>query len=251
MPWASLCKDLSEGRIGSQDFRRYNGTRNVVETVGPVDGRFYAKRIREWGEELLDHPAVKTVDNWGDPIRWPSFLLGTPRAFSPTTLRYLATALWLKRCGFTKPGDRIVEIGVGFGGLAAMNGIASNCITILVDLPQVRNTAMHMLSETGLARFAESTSDIVDEPISCVISNYAFSELNTATQDLYFDKYLRRAEHGIIVSNASVFASTALGRTDDELVNCFRAGGIDARLHCNTELLCPSDHICRVNIISW
>jgi hypothetical protein len=111
--------------------------RDVVETVGPVDGRFYAQKIREWGPEWLINEAVIEIDRWGNPIRWPKWLLGTSNSFSPTTLRYLATALWLKRTGYLVQKSNILEIGVGFGGLAAMNAIVSGAVTTLVDLPQV------------------------------------------------------------------------------------------------------------------
>ena len=251
MPWARVCSGLADGTLDSHGFRRLRAVKNVVETVGLSDARFYAGRIRDWGAEWLENPAVATVDDWGDPIRCPRLLLGTSRPFSPTTLRYLATALWLRRSGKLAKGSQIVEIGVGFGGLAAMNALVSESRTHLVDLPQVEQAALRMLAETGLKDHGMAGGDAMPSPIPLVISNYAFTELNTPLQDAYLDKYLKHARHGMIVSNAGVFARTIGGRTDDDLVAWLRNAGIPAVIESENELLSSIDALCGVRLIHW
>ena len=251
MPWAKVCSGLADGTLDSRRFRRLRAVKNVVETVGLSDARFYAGRIRDWGAEWLENPAVATVDDWGDPIRCPRLLLGTSRPFSPTTLRYLATALWLKRSGKLAEGSHIVEIGVGFGGLAAMNALVSKSRTHLVDLPQVEQAALRMMEETGLQDHGMTGGDAMPAPIPLVISNYAFTELNTALQDAYLDKHLKHARHGMIVSNAGVFSRTIGGRTDEELVAWLRNAGIPAAIESENELLSPTDRLGAVSIIHW
>lgn len=251
MPWAKMCCRLADGTLDSRDFRRLRAVKNVVETVGISDARFYVRRIRQWGGEWLEDPAVAAVDNWGNPIRCPRLLLGTARPFSPTTLRYLATALWLKRSGKLPDGAPIVEIGVGFGGLAAMNALVSKSRTHLVDLPQVEQTALRMLAETGLEDHGVAGADAMPTPIPLVISNYAFTELNTELQNAYLDKYLKHATHGMIVSNAGVFARTIGGRTDEELVTWLRNAGIPAIIENENVLLSPIDALCGVRLIHW
>jgi hypothetical protein len=251
MPWAKMCSCLADGTLSSRDFRRLRAVKNVVETVGISDARFYVQRIRQWGGEWLENPAVATVDDWGDPIRCPRMLLGTARPFSPTTLRYLATALWLKRSGKLPEGAPIVEIGVGFGGLAAMNALVSKSRTHLVDLPQVGQAALRMLEETGLKGHGMAGSDDMPAQIPLLISNYAFTELNTELQDAYLDKYLKHARHGMIVSNAGVFAGTIGGRTDDELMTWLRNAGLPAAIESDNELLSPIDALCGVRLIHW
>lgn len=248
-PWVGMCGALSSGRVSSARFRRNSAVRNIVETVGPVEGRFYANRIRQWDQSWLEHPQVESVDRWGDPIRWPSLLLGTTHSFSPTTLRYLATALWLSRNGL-KPGMSITEIGVGFGGLAAMNGIVSNAITKLVDLPAVEDAALVMLEENGLGVHGISRAD-TSHPADFFISNYAFTELNTELQDFYFDQFIQPASHGMIISNSSIFAESIKGRTDVQLIDWFRSKGIQATVERENELLGPGDHLSSVTMIRW
>lgn len=251
LPWAEACGMMAEGRLGSHDFRRLRAVKSVVETVGLSDARFYAGRIRQWGADWLAHPAVAAIDDWGNPMRGPRLLLGTMRPFSPTTLRYLATALWLRRSGKLEDRGHIVEIGVGFGGLAAMNALVSGARTMMVDLPQVERTAMRMLAETRLEGYGVTSDAAIPASIPLVVSNYAFTELNAALQDLYLEKYLKRARHGVIVSNARVFARTIGGRTDDELVELLRQAGLPATIECDHELLSSIDALCGVRLIHW
>jgi hypothetical protein len=246
-----MCSAFAEGSMGSRNFRRNSAIRDIVETVGAVEGRFYARRIREWNPEWLTDPRIDEIDAWGDPVRWPGFLLGAPHAFSPTTLRYLATSLWLKKNGYLASGANITEIGVGFGGLAAMNALVSGTFTTLVDLPQVERAALRMLEENKLADRAALGSESDDAVIDLVISNYAFTELNAAIQEDYLHKYLKRATRGVIVSNSSVFAKSIQGRSDDELVAWLRNAGLDAKLDLSNEILGPGDHLNGVTLIHW
>lgn len=251
MPWATICGEYSTGKISSHNFRRTSAVRDIVETVGPVDGRFYAKCIRTWDAKWLIQPAVEKIDRWGNPIRWAGFLLGTPRAFSPTTLRYLATAIWLNKNGHLKQGSKVLEIGGGFGGLAAMNAIVSGASTTIVDLPQVEASDMRMLGENDLSEFGKASGGDDAGPIDFVISNYAFTELNATIQQQYCDQYLRSAPHGLIISNSAVFAGMIQGRRDEDLVAWLKTEGIPAKLVKSDELLGPSDQMCGVTLIQW
>lgn len=251
MPWVTACADLAEGKRDSMNFRRSPAVRDIVETVGATDGRFYAARIREWGAGWLTNDAVRKIDSWGNPIRWPGFLLGTEKSFSPTTLRYLATALWLKRSGYLKQDSHIIEIGVGFGGLAAMNALVSGAVTTLVDLPEVERSAMRILNELGLAKYARLKRDDHENDVRLVISNYAFTELNASLQKDYFEKYLKHSVHGVIISNSAVFAASIRGHTDEDLVAWFQAEGLSAKLDSTNDLLSPCDRLCGVKLIHW
>ena len=251
MPWTDVCAAYAGGHLASTGFRRNAAVRDIVETVGPVEGRFYADRIREWGGAWLTDPAIRIIDSWGNPIRWPASLLGTPVSFSPTTLRYLATALWIHRHKLPSPGKRITEIGVGFGGLAAMNALVSKAYTLPVDLPVVEESARKMLNECGLGRHIRATGPDETSPADFVISNYAFTELSSQLQDGYFEKHIRHSRHGMILSNSSVFAASIRGRSDAELVSWFRAEGLPAELNENHELLGPGDHLSGVTLIHW
>jgi len=251
MAWPDACSQLGQGEIESRNFRRERAVREVVETLAPSDGRYHGERIRSSSPELLVDPRVRTVDAWGDPVRWPGLLLGMPASFSPTTLRYLSHALWLRDQGLVPRGGMIVEIGVGFGGLAAMNGIVSEAHTLLVDLPPVTRAAMRMLAETGLGKSGTSSDEIEPSGDFCVVSNYAFTELTSDLQKHYIDRYLRASSSGMIVSNANVFSRSIGGRDDDALLSALHAAGIPAKLDRASDLLGPSDYLGGVTLVTW
>lgn len=251
MPWAQAAAAYADPARGSAGFRRLRAVRDVVETVGPVDGRSYARNIRLWDDSWFSHETVDAIDSWGTPIRWPALLLGTPRPFSPTTLRYLATALWLKREGFVSANMPVVELGVGFGGLAAMNAIVSGTSTTLVDLPQVEALAARMLQDLGLGGFHMAGSTQSASSRFCFVSNYAFSELSEETQDRYMHDWIRHASSGVIVSNAGVFSKTIGGRSDSEILAMLRNAGIPAEITDSCDLTSPMDRLSGVTLIHW
>jgi len=247
--WVEIAEAVTEGGISSSGIRRLIPVMDIVETVPPGDGLIYAKLIGKLGAEFFSNETVARVDAWGDPVCWPGILLRTPRAFSPTSLRYLATALWIRERGIVPPGGKIVEIGVGFGGLAAMNSVVSGASTVLVDLPQVEGLAGKMLSENGLEGFLDSSREPVGD--FTIISNYAFTELSTKVQDIYFEKWIRHSKHGLIVSNANQFSRRIGGRDDADLLELLRSVDFDVVMLKKSDLLCRSDYFCDVSVFVW
>jgi hypothetical protein len=251
MDWPRACEALANGTWTSGKFRRTHAVRQVVETLGPVDGRHFAKWIRHNAPEYLRDKRIAEIDAWGDPIRWAAALLDTPRAFSPTTLRFLAHALWLKREGFVREGGTVVEIGVGFGGLAAMNSIVSRATTIMIDLPPVIDAAMLQMNELGLGKFASIDHVKAADQDACFISNYAFTELSRELQDKYADQFIRHSNRGVILSNASVFAGHMQSRNNDQIVELLAKHGIVAKEDIISNILCPSDRQHGNSILRW
>jgi|694.fasta_scaffold60749_4 hypothetical protein len=241
MDWPRACAALASGALTSKNFRRIHAVRQVVETLGPVDGKHFARWIRDNASSHLTDKRVAAIDAWGDPIRWPAACLGTPRAFSPTTLRFLAHALWLKKEGFVKEGGTVVEIGVGFGGLAAMNAIVSNATTIMIDLPPVAKAAMLQMRELGLGNFAFNDKSKFTAGDVCFISNYAFTELSREMQDAYVDNFIHHADRGAILSNAAVFAHHMKSRNNDQIIDLLKSHNLPAKISTNDPILCQSD----------
>ena len=249
-PWPKLCESYANGTVSSKNFRRILATREIVETLGPVDGRFFAAYSRLAERDCFSDPIFKKINEWGDPVMWPGILLGTPSACSPTALRYLAHSIWLAAEGIVREGGNVVELGVGYGGLAAMNHWRSGTVTHLVDLPGVVDAALKMLASIHMESAAIAGDSNLPEDF-CFVSNYAFTELSSDLQDGYFDTYLARAPRGVIISNANVFAREIGGRTDADLLKWFRNNGLDARVDKTCPILGPADRSCEVSIIRW
>jgi hypothetical protein len=245
--WPGACAALANGEIASREFRRRREVREVVETLGLADGRYFAGWVRDRYPEWLGDERVARVSQWGDPLRAAGWLLGGGPACSPSSLRYLTHALWLREAGLVTPGGTVVEIGVGFGGLAAMNAVVSGAVTVLVDLPEVVAAATLMMEENGLGGL------VADAPAGeyCLVSNYAFTELSAALQDEYFEQHIRVAQRGAIISNAAVFAQGIGGRSDEDLLKWFRAEGVPAVAERDCGILGPADHLCGVTLIHW
>ena len=251
MDWPRACKALASGAWTSKNFRRIHAVRQVVETLGPVDGRYFGRWIRDNAPGYLTDQRVAAIDTWGGPIRWPGACLGTPHAFSPTTLRYLAHALWLKKEGFVKQGGSVIELGVGFGGLAAMNAIVSNATTIMIDLPPVAEAAMLQMKELGLGNFASIDYSKATASDVCFISNYAFTELSPEMQDAYADQFIRHADRGVILSNAAVFAGHMRSRNNNQIIELLSKHGIHAKAESERSILCTSDRHHGNVIVGW
>ena len=240
---------LASGKLLSEGFRRLRAVREVVETLAPSDGRHFAEWIRGSDGKWLENGRIHQLDDWGDPIKAWRSVLRTRRPFSPTTLRYVAHAMWLRKSGYVNEGCDVVEIGVGFGGLAAANAVISGARSVFVDLPPVCDAARVMMGEIGLSDWCRSEFGLQGD--YCLISNYAFSELRADVQEMYFEKYIRAAPRGAIFSNAAVFAEGIGGRTDEELVEWFRSEGVPAVADGDLDILSPADRACGVKLIHW
>lgn len=249
LAWPLACAALASGHWQSQGFRKTLAVREVVETLGLSDARYFASWIkRNFPEWLLDS-GIHRINDWGDPVQAPAFVLGLSRSFSPTSLRYLAHALWLSHQGLVKPQGLVVEIGVGYGGLAAANALVSGARTVCIDLPEVVQTARLMMRQNGLESHLADLKNKGQD--FCLISNYAFTELSTELQDHYFEEIIRHASRGAILSNAAVFARSIGGRDDKELIDWFRAAGLAANAEIENPILCPSDRQLGNRIITW
>lgn len=111
----------------------------------------------------------------------------------PLFCRYLHQAHELRR-RFGLAGKRIVEIGGGYGGLAAV--VAAECDAYeIVDLPEARR-----LQNAYLAR-QEIQLTTVGGPFDLLVSCYAFSELVPEVQREYAAAYLARADAGYMICN--------------------------------------------------
>jgi hypothetical protein len=145
----------------------------------------------------------------------------------------------------------VVEIGVGFGGLAAMNAIVSNATTIMIDLPPVAVAAMLQMRELGLGNFASNDQSKATAGDVCFISNYAFTELSREMQDAYVDEFIRHANRGVILSNAAVFADHMLSRDNNQIIELLDQHGAHAKVEKNSEILCPSDRFHGNLLMHW
>jgi hypothetical protein len=125
-------------------------------------------------------------------------------AVSPTILRYVKVAYEMEALFGDLSRMKIGEIGVGFGGQAAvLNGLFGVSEYVAFDLPEVlrlfelfnRRTDSHIVAKLVDGRKPES------EEVDILVSNYAFSELSMSIQDEYLNKVVLRARSGYMIWN--------------------------------------------------
>lgn len=196
-------------------FRRVYDYREILEHVDYSLGRGY-----------IEHA------NLNDPQVWSSLnefkrndLLGKPRTFyfeeigriSPTTLRYIAVATDIRREFGNSKLTRIVEIGGGYGGQAAiLRRLNMWDEYSIFDLPEVQDLIQRYLSFIGVGMIELPKINTVNSfEYDLVISNYAFSELPRKIQDEYLDKVILKARRGFMLMNSG--KSNATGRSDGKI----------------------------------
>lgn len=145
----------------------------------------------------------------------------------------------------------MIELGDGYGGLAAMNAIVLNATTIFTDLPPVIDAAMLQMKEIGLGKFASTDHGIVQTNDVCFISNYSFTEPSRELQDNCADQFIRHANRGVILSNAAVFADHMQSRNNNEIIDLLKANGVTAHEEKASHILCPSDQYHGNSILRW
>ena len=199
-------------KINSSDrkfrkFRRIYNYREILEHVSPKFGKLYLDILKKDHESSLTYfKEILYLDKVGKPYRYFYKELGL---VSPTSIRYAYVAQVLSYYFPKQITGKIAEIGVGFGGQAALllrtNDIAKYT---MFDLPEVLNLVVRYLAELDLHQKIDISDVNVlrDESWDLVISNYAFSELPRNLQIDYIKKVLIKSKSGFMIMNS--------GRTD-------------------------------------
>ena len=190
-------------------FRRHHKYTGILEHVSKKQGEQYLNIIREKyklkNDEIFQilEPLMKV----GNPklLR----LKGLSNKISTTGLRYLKIALDIKHLTGTNIGN-IVEIGCGYGGQAI----------ILDKLLEIESYTFFDLWQVNLLikRFIENSNFGTKYSVSTIkedsynlrnswdfcISNYAFSELPKALQEIYINRILSKTRKGFMLMNSGV-----------------------------------------------
>ena len=120
------------------------------------------------------------------------------RTFSPTTLRYIHVLSELDKVFDLSKIKSIGEIGGGYGGQAAvlLRFLRGPVDYHIFDLPEPKALAIRFLSRLGYELSFQKHAEL-----DLLISNYAFSELNSSVQQAYFDDVVVKARQVYMVYN--------------------------------------------------
>ena len=199
------------------DFRRKYDYREILEHVTYTQGKSYLEQIQEYSPqnyiELIEKN--KANDLFGNPYEYQYPGVGR---VSPTTLRYISTAIDIFEITRLNKESVVAEIGVGYGGQAAilerMYGIRNYSAFDLPSVIQLSNVYLNSVNSklkftsSGLSSDKNTTWDVV-------ISNYAFSELHRDLQLSYIEHVITKSKSGYMIMNSG--RSNITGRSEGKL----------------------------------
>lgn len=161
-------------------------------------------------------------DLYGSPIRFTYNIQGQNLTLSPTTIRYAKVLCDILSMYDTSNIKSIAEIGIGYGGQCRLiRSKLPDAMYSLVDLPEVIGLAEKYLTHyqecRDNIRYLDGGHIYTNDEYDLVISNYAFSELKRAVQDMYLDKIILKSKRGYITYNSHAYRLLD-GYSDDELL---------------------------------
>lgn len=184
---------------GLLEFRRDPAILQVVECVSPDEGLVYARAIercfpRRWF-------AVACLAN--DRVGHPETVTYGGAALAPATWRYAFRALELSATVGPLGGLSVVEIGGGYGGLAAtMAQLEPAGAYAIVDAPEPGAMQAAYLRSLGVGG-VQTASVLPAEPLApdLVVSDFALSELDEDVRAAYGEALVRGARAGAFCWN--------------------------------------------------
>lgn len=207
--YPAVCLKAAREEKYFHKFRRNEIYNQILEHVSKEDGDKYLSiinkrggfRTKEW-DNFADN------DLYGKPERSVFSINGKNRKLSPTTVRYAKVLQDIMQIFDGKAISSVAEIGVGYGGEGR---ILTSYLDIkqyfLFDLPEVLELAEKYLGKYEAIKdkfvFIDGTNIKENaQSYELVISNYAFSELTRAVQDVYLNQVIKKAKRGYITWNA-------------------------------------------------
>jgi putative sugar O-methyltransferase len=176
-----------------------------LDHVSFSQGLAYLELIQDQDQDLLGTlGAISPLSTIGAPNRYSYKLGSIETKVSPTALRYLKVAHDLRILFGPLSNLTIGEIGIGFGGQAAvLSKLNPGASFVLWDLPPVLSLAGRFLANADV----QANRDFFDgrdpssHEVDLLVSNYAFSELRRTVQEMYLERVIQRCKRGYITWN--------------------------------------------------
>lgn len=212
----NLASDNDEVFIKFRANRQY---RKILEHVTKSVGNQYLKEVRGLDlkyKELFE--TVSPLNNLGGPLKYRFSNLGR---VSPTTIRYVYVHLKLMELFGSSEIKRVLEIGGGFGGQAAVSTYLTPDLNwSIYDLPEVsrlQSKFIHTINPKANVSYL-SGINIQENSGDLLISNYALSEISRKLQLEYISKVVQNCAKGYMVWNL-ISERTGDGLNVQEVLN--------------------------------
>jgi hypothetical protein len=200
--YVSIVNMAAENQETFNRFRSNRQYRKILEHVTKDLGYRYLSEIKELNKDYASlFSKVTYLDSIGGPLRYRFKQLGS---LSPTTIRYMYVHLRLRSLFGSLDGYRIIEIGGGFGGQAALStSLESNLHWRIYDLPSVIKLQKKFTDSLGLSTKMSFSSglDLESNSGDLLISNYALSEISRNLQMEYISSVIQNCPRGYMTWN--------------------------------------------------
>jgi phospholipid N-methyltransferase len=199
--YPQVCLQASHDYRYFNNFRRNPAYNKILEHVSEGLGKEYLGIIEKDMEIFNAMDTFKMNDTYGNPRMYEYPRIGM---ISPTTLRYIKVLADLKTHFQTLDNLDVCEIGVGYGGQCrVINAYYKPASYCLVDIQPALALAQRYLDNYILSSVIayKTMNELKVQDYDLVISNYAFTELPRAIQDVYLDKVILRSKRGYITYN--------------------------------------------------
>lgn len=188
-----------------RNFRSNSDYTAILEHVSYSLGLKYLNLIEKYftDEEIAAFESFEEFHEIGHPAVYTFKIRERKIRMSPTFLRYAKVSLDLKMLFGNLNNISLAEIGIGFGGQAAvLQRLNSPRNSKLFDLPNVLLLAEKFLAHSGTSGEYEFLDERpMTTEADLVISNYAFSELSRGVQELYLISILSKSTKGYVTWN--------------------------------------------------
>ena len=182
-------------------FRANRQYRKILEHVTKSLGSLYLSELEPLTRSREFFAKLMLCDTTGSPIRYRFKKVGK---LSPTTIRYVFFHEKLSLLFGALSGFKILEIGGGFGGQAAVSTTLDPSIEwVIYDLPEVLALEQRFLSTVNPRASIDYRSglDIPATEGHLLLSNFALSEISRELQIVYLNRVVLNCPRGFMAWN--------------------------------------------------
>lgn len=188
------------------NFRACAQYQHVLEHISYELALEYLQRLENWipWRRLMASELSNQFKEIGSPPTYPFRTAGKSQVLNPTFIRYAHVAKDLEELFGPLTQLKVGEIGVGFGGQAAVShDVAALNDWVLFDLPDVNELAKWFLSITSPRLQIETVDgrNPLRAEVDLLVSNYAFSELRRDVQEAYMENVIQHSPRGYMLWN--------------------------------------------------
>ena len=199
--YPQACLDAVNDYKAFNEFRSNKQYQRILEHTTMEEAQKALEEIPKDPDIMSRMDRFRENDEWGgaQPVEFPGI-----GAITTSTLRYVKVLADLKRSFGNLDGLDICEIGVGYGGQCRIiNAMYKPATYRLVDIQPALALAQRYLGNYVLHSTLSflTMNELAGRNYDLAISNYAFTELPRALQDIYLERVILNAPRGYMNYN--------------------------------------------------